>query len=318
VSAIPNAYAGDFAGLRAKGTYSLGAKIKGQLGPNDDDVPSFSAHLLVRNGALQHPDLAIPLTEITLDAKVKHPGGNLDKMRIDIPTYAARAGQSHVSGRLAMTKPLSRPGIALVVDGRLDMAEIAQAYPISDVEDLQGSATVRLDFTVKGDHVERLTGGIAASGIVVRPSDAPSLQISTIAVSFAPKKTEVRTFHSTYGRSDISATGSLSPFDVILDALLGDDETITGDLKLTSKFIDMDEFSDEDFPFKVDVGLFLDLKKLTYSLKKLKKLKKLTHKKQVLSNLKGSARYKDNQLTLTDVKTDARRYVQTSLSSLIE
>lgn len=305
VTAIPNAYAGDFAGLRARGTYSLGAKIKGQLGPDDDDVPSFSAHLFVRNGTLQHPDLALPLTDIALDAKLKHPGGSLDKMKIDVPSYAARAGQSHVSGRFAMATPLSRPGIALVVDGRLDMAEIAQAYPISDVEDLQGSATVRLDFTVKGDHVERLTGGIAASGIVVRPSDAPPLEISTIAVSFAPKETEVRTFHSTYGRSDISATGSLSPFDVILDALLGDDETITGDLKLTSKLIDMNEFSDEDFPFKVDVGLFLDLKKLIY-------------KKQVLSNLRGSARYKDNKLTLTDVVADAQRYVQTSLSSLVK
>lgn len=305
VSAIPYAYAGDFAGLRAKGRYSLGAKIKGQLGPNDDDVPSFSAHLLVRNGTLQHPDLALPLTEIALDAKVKHPGGNLDKMRIDIPTYAARAGQSHVSGRLAMATPLSRPGIALVVDGSLDMAEIAQAYPISDVEDLQGSATVRLDFTVKGDHVERLTGGIAASGIVVRPSEAPPLQISAVAVSFAPQKTEVRTFHATYGRSDFAATGSLSPFDVILDAFLGDDETITGDLKLTSNLVDMNEFSDEDFPFKVDVGLFLDLKKLMY-------------KKQVLSNLRGSARFKDNKLTLTDVMADAHRYVQTSLSSLIK
>ncbi|MBT8469575.1 MAG: hypothetical protein KJN97_12580, partial [Deltaproteobacteria bacterium] len=184
-------------------------------------------------------------------------------------------------------------------------AEIAQAYPIPDVEDLQGSATVRLDFTVKGDHVERLTGGIAASGIVVRPSDAPPLQISAVAVSFAPKKTEVRMFHATYGRSDFAATGSLSPFDVILDALLGDDETITGDLKLTSKFVDMNEFSDEDFPFKLDVGLFLDLKELKW-------------RTQVFKNVRGSARYKDNKLTLTDVMTDAKRHVRTSLSSLIE
>lgn len=305
VSAIPNAYAGDITGLRARGTYSLRAQVKGRLGPDDDDVPSFSASLFLRNGELQHPDLPIPLTDIAFEAKARHPGGNLDKMKIDIPSYAARAGQSQLSGRLAMTTPLSGPDMALVVDGRLDIAEIAQAYPISDIEELRGLATVKVDLSAKGDHVERLTGGVAASGIVVDPTDAPRLEISTLAAHFTPKETEVRTFNALYGRSDIAASGSLSPFSVILDALLGDDETILGDLRLTSKLMDLDEFSDEDFPFALDVGLYLDLEKLVY-------------KKQAFANVKGSARYKDNKLTLTDVVADAQRYVETSLSSLMQ
>jgi hypothetical protein len=148
-----------------------------------------------------------------------------------------------------------------------------------------------------------LTGGVAASGIVVQQKDAPPLRISTVAAHFTRKQTKVRTFNALYGRSDITATGWLSPFDVILSALLGDDETILGDLTLTSKSIDLDEFSGEDFPFALDVALFLDLKKLTY-------------KKKVFPNVKGSARFKDNKLTLTDVTADALRYVEASLSSL--
>ena len=303
VSVIPNAYAGDIAGLRARGTYALRAKVKGRLGPDDDDVPSFSASLFVRNGELQHPDLPLPLTDIAFKAEARHPGGNLDKMKIDIPSYAARAGQSHLSGRLAMSAPLSGPDMALLVDGHLNMAEIAQAYPMTDIEELRGSASVKVDLTVQGGHVERLTGGVAASGIVVQQKDVPPLQISTIAAHFTPKETEVRTFNALYGRSDVAAIGSLSPFDVILGALLGDNETILGDLRLTSKSVDLDEFSGEDFPFALDVGLFLDLKKLVY-------------RKQVFPNVKGSARFKDNKLTLTDITADARRHVETSLSSL--
>jgi hypothetical protein len=303
VSVIPNAYAGDIAGLQARGTYALRAKVKGRLGPEDDDLPSFSASLSVRNGALQHPDLPVPLTDIAFEAKATHPGGNLDKMNIDIPSYAARAGESHLAGRLAMSAPLSGPDMALLVEGHLNMDEIAQAYPMSDIEELRGSASVKLDFTVKGNHVERLTGGVAASGIVVQQKDAPSLQISTVAAHFTRKETEVRTFNALYGRSDIAAIGWLSPFDVILAALLSDDETILGDLTLTSKLIDLDEFSGEDFPFALDVGLFLDLEKLVY-------------RKQTFPNVKGSARFKDNKLTLTDVTADALRYVETSISSL--
>jgi len=300
VSAIPNAYAGDFAGLRARGTYSLGAKIKGWLGLDDDVVPSFSAYLFVRNGTLRHPDHPLPLTDIALDAKVTHPGGNLDKIKIEVPSYAARAGQSHVSGRLAMTTPISQPDIALIVDGRFDMAEIAQAYPISDVEDLRGVATVKLDLAAKGDHIKRLTGGIAASGIAVRPSDAPPVQISTASVVFTTEATEVRVFHATFGRSDFAVTGSLSPFNVVIAG----DETIVGNVQLKSKWINWDDFaSDEDFPLKVDVKLSLDIERLTYG-------------KLDLSKLRGVGRF-NGQLILTDVKTDlGRRYVETLLSDL--
>lgn len=300
VSAIPNAYAGELAGLRAKGRYSLGAKIKGRLGPGDDDVPSFSAYLFVRNGELQHPDLQLPVAEIALDAKVQHPGGNLDNMKIDVPSYAARAGRSHVSGRLEMTTPISQPDIALVVDGRLEMAEIALAYPISDVEDLQGSATVKLDLAAKGDHVRRLTGGIAASGIVVRTSEGPPAQISAASLVFTPEATVIRVFHATFGQSDIALRGSVSPFNLVIAG----NETIVGEVELKSKWINWDDFeSDEEFPLDVDVRLSLEIEKLTY-------------RNLVLSRLRGKGRF-NGELILTDVKAGSgRRYVETLLSEL--
>ncbi|MBW2687764.1 MAG: hypothetical protein JRE19_17895, partial [Deltaproteobacteria bacterium] len=100
-----------------------------QLGPDDDHIPSFAVRLLVHDGTLKYPDLPLQLTNVRLDAKATHPGGNLDKMRIDVAKYAARAGQSHASGRLAVTTPIAQPDVALVLDGRFDMAEIARRIP---------------------------------------------------------------------------------------------------------------------------------------------------------------------------------------------
>ncbi|MBW2212276.1 MAG: AsmA family protein [Deltaproteobacteria bacterium] len=216
VSAVPNAYAADFAGLRASGSFSLDAKVKGQLGPDDDDIPSFSVRLLVHDGTLKYPDLPLPLTNVALDAKATHPGGNLDKVRIDVAKYAARAGESHASGRLAVTTPISQPDVALALEGRFDMAEIADAYPIPDVEDLRGVITATLDLAAKGDDIKRLRGDIRATDIVYRAKDAPPVKVEEAHVVLSPRATKVEAFRANLGRSDVALSGSLSPFTAFL------------------------------------------------------------------------------------------------------
>ncbi|MGB8332350.1 MAG: hypothetical protein WCE62_19655, partial [Polyangiales bacterium] len=109
VSAIPNAYAADFAGLKASGAFSVSATIEGQLGPGDNDIPAFSASIDVRDGALKYPDMPLGISGLDLDAKLKHPGGQLDKLRIDVPKYGITVGKSHASGHLSIAHPLSQP-----------------------------------------------------------------------------------------------------------------------------------------------------------------------------------------------------------------
>jgi len=301
VSAIPNAYAADFAGLKASGRFSFDAKVKGQLGPDDGDVPAFSARLLVDNGTLQYPDLPLPITGVALDAKAMHPSGNLDKMRIDIAKYAARAGQSHASGYLTVTTPISQPDVTLSLDGHFDVAEIAKAYPIPDVEDLRGVITAKIDLAAKGANIKRLTGDMRVTDVVYRAKNAPPVQIRDAHVVLSPAATKVESFHATLGRSDMALAGSLSPFT----AFLSDDRTIAGDLRLKSRAIYVDDFlseaADEQaaqettpflLPAQLDAKLMVDVKRLTYG-------------DLVLSDLQGSARLRNRKLILSDVKAHA-------------
>ena len=301
VSAIPNAYAADFDNLQASGRFSVSANVKGQLGPDDDDIPSFSLRVSVLDGTLKYPDLPLPLTEVALDVNATHPGGNLDRLRIDASKYAARAGQSHVSGSLTVTTPISEPDVALVLDGRFDMAEIAKAYPIPDVEDLRGVITATVDLAAKGERIKRLNGDIRVSDIVYRAKDAPPVQVKDAHVVLSPKATKVAALHASLGRSDVALAGTLSPFT----AFLADDQTIVGNLKLKSRAIYVDDFlSDEDdpqaaqettpflLPDHIDAKIAVDVKKLTYG-------------QLVLSNFRGAARIRHRKLTLSDVKANA-------------
>lgn len=303
VSAIPDAYRGDIAGLRATGTYSIRAKVKGRLSLRDDRAPSFSASLFVHNGTLQHPELPLPLTDISVDASVKHPGGHLDKVAIHVPSFTARAGQSHVEGRFALRTPLSQPDIELTGEGHFDLAEVAEAYPLSDEAELRGTVAVNLDLAAKGERVERLKGWVVATAIAYRPKDAPHIEVSVALLKFTPKATKVQSLSGAYGRSDMALKGSLSPLNVFL----GDGRMIVGELQLESRTLYLDEIVDgPEIVIADNLDITIAAKATTLIRKKLK-----------LPNMRGIVLIKDGDWALTNVRSDTgRKHAEALLSSL--
>lgn len=300
VSAIPNAYAADFSGLKASGAFSIEATAKGQLGPDDGDIPSFTVLASIRDGALKYPDLPLGMTDIHLDAKAVHPGGNLDKMRIEVPKYAITAGKSHANGRLSITRPMSQPEIDLVLDGRFDLAEIAKAYPVPDVEALEGLVVAKVDLSAKGEQIGKLTGEIRVSDLLYRPEKAPAIRIPTAQVELSPESTKIKELRAEVAESDAAMNGLISPITVLL---LGD-QPITASIWLQSKRLRVEDFLSPDapedgsepsgfvLPDDVDAKLQFDVGELTYG-------------DLVLKDFKGTGRIRNRKLILDDVRANA-------------
>ena len=300
VSAIPNAYAGDFAGLQASGAFSIEATIKGQLGPDDGDIPSFKVAASIRDGALKYPDLPLGMTDIQLDAKAVHPGGNLDKMRIDVPKYAITAGKSHANGRLNVTRPISQPEIELVLDGRFDLAEIAKAYPVPEVEAIEGLVVAKVDLSAKGERIGKLTGEIRVTDLLYRPEKAPAIRIPTAQIELSPESTKIKELRAEVAESDVAMNGLVSPITVLL---LGDQPT-TASIWVQSKRLRVEDFLAPDapadssepsgfvLPDDVDARLQFDVGVLTYG-------------DLVLKDFQGSGRIRNRKLVLNDVRANA-------------
>lgn len=299
ISAIPNAYAADFEGLTASGTFSLAATIQGELGPDDDDVPSFSATANLQNGAFKYPDLPLGITDLVLDAKVTHPGGNLDKMRIDVPKYGFAAGKSQAKGGVTVTRPMSQPRIDLSLDGRFDLGEIAKAYPIPDVEGVEGLVRATVELEAKGERIEKLSGNVDVSDLRYRPANAPPVHIRTARIVLSPESTTIKELEAQVAESDVSVSGIVSP----LTTLLFDDQKVTASVWLKSNRLRVEDFASSDdsnadegeafmLPDNVDAKLRFDVGTLTYE-------------DVVLRNFKGTGRLRDRKLFLEGVRADA-------------
>lgn len=301
ISAVPNAYAADFKGMKASGAFSLAATAKGQLGPGDDDIPAFSATADVRDGTLKYPDLPLGITDLDLDARLDHPGGNLDKLKIAVPKYAIAAGQSHAKGSLSVTRPLSQPNIDLLLDGRFDLADLAKAYPIPDVEALAGLLEAHIDLSARGDRIDELTGHIAVANMVYQPAGASEVLISTARVVLSPESTKIEELRAKVGTSDVSIRGQASP----LTTFLMEDRKVTASASLQSSNLRVEDFLAEAkpeateappsafvLPDDLDARLDFDVRKLTYGDLELK-------------DFKGSGRIRDQKLILDGVRANA-------------
>jgi hypothetical protein len=304
VSAIPNAYAADFAGLKASGAFSLAIAIEGQLGPDDGDIPSFSVKGNVQNGALKYPDLPLGITDLELDAELDHPGGNLDKMKIAVPRYGIVAGKSHADGRLSITKPLTQPNVDLTLDGRFDLAEVADAYPMPDIDTLAGLIEANIDLSAKGERIAKLSGNIEATDVLYRPAGALPIRISTARVVLSSKDTKIQHLRAKIGESDVAINGLASP----LTTFLMDDQKITASVWLKSDNLRVEDFLSNGepaatgpaesqsaalmLPENVDAKLQFDVQKLSYG-------------DLVLRNFTGTGRVRNRKLTLQGVRAKA-------------
>lgn len=302
VSAIPNAYTADFDGLETGGTFSVRGTVEGTLGPDDTDIPSFGVTAWVRKGRLKYPDLPLALTDIELDAKVEHPGGHLDKLVADVAKYAMAAGKSRAAGSLRIGRPLSGPNVDLILDGRFDLADLAKAYPLPDLERSTGVVEADVDLSARGKKIGKLTGAVTVEDFTYRPEDAAAVEVSEARVSLSPTQTTVESLEARVGSSDVSLRGVASP----LMTFLSEDQRITASLWLKSKRLRVedvlgDDDAEEDatvasapfvLPDDLDAKLDLDVDKLTYG-------------DLVLERFKGSGRIRNRKLTLSGVRADA-------------
>ena len=300
ISAIPNAYSRDFAGLKASGAFSVAASIKGQLGPEDDDIPPFSATIDVGNGAFKYPDLPLGISDLHLDAKVKHPGGNLDRMRVDAPRYSVAAGKSHARGRLSVARPLSRPQVDLSLDGRFDVEEISKAYPIPDVQALQGLIVAAIELASKGEQIEKLVGTVTVTDLRYQAVGAAPVRIRKGRIDLSPESTRVQELEAQVGESDVSVNALVSP----IISLWTGDQILTASAWLKSKRLRVEDFvsTQEEappgqeaplvFPENLDANLAFDVEKLTYG-------------DLVLERFKGNGRLRSRKLTFEGVRAEA-------------
>ena len=296
LSLVPAIYAQDFESLRTTGTMAVSGTVKGAFG--EDAFPAFTLQATVADGTFRYPDLPLPARDIALNLSIRNPGGDVDSTVVDLERLHVVIGDDPVEASMRLRTPVSDPDVDLRVDGRLDLAKLAQTVKLEGVEELAGvvaanaAVRTRLSWIDEARYDRVAASGTAeARGITLRTANLPhALAVDEAVLRFTPQAAELSTFRGRIGSSDIALTGRL-------ENLLGfalRDEDLRGRAKFHSANFVLDEWRSEKeerevIPVPAGIDFTLDAT-----------ADRLTFGKLVMTDARGALVVKDRRITLDD------------------
>ena len=244
-SLIPGAYLKGYESVSASGTFDLQANVKGVYDDSLSLFPAYDLKLQIQDGKIKYPDLPLAISGVHTDMQIFNPVSDPDSMQVDVPTLRMTIGRNPINCRFHLRTPVSDPFVDAEARGKLDLGELAKAFPMPELKGLRGQINADLKLHAAMSQVERkqyenlnISGHLKAANIYYPQEGLPAVQIQQMSMAFSPQFVQIDQFKALAGRSDFEGSGRI---DNIL-AYFSPKTTMRGQLFLRSKRIDANEF----------------------------------------------------------------------------
>ena len=249
LSLVPSAYTKDFADVSANGNLAFNGFAKGIYSAEKNKIPAFKVFLDIANGDFKYPSLPLGVKDIFAKVNINSPSSDFDKMVVDIPNFKMNLGNNPFEARLNLKNPISDPDVDTKINGIINLADLAKAFPMEDVEKLNGVITADLTANTKLSYVDKqqyervkMNGMMQIENLNYVASGLPAVNIETTNITFNPQNAKIENFKARLGKSDMEAKGSLNN----ILAYLSPEKTMTGTFSIRSNYFDLNEWIAEE------------------------------------------------------------------------
>jgi len=307
LSLIPSAFTSDFDEVQADGKMAFNGYVKGIYNGEKERLPAFKIKLDVNEGSFKYPDLPLGMNNIFANVNIESPSSNLDEMKIDIPNFKLALDGKPFEGRFKLSTPISDPNIDTKLKGTIDLANINKAFPMEGVEELTGviEADILIDTRLstidKGNYEDAdVDGNAKVTNLTYLAEGLPKILIKESSIDFTPKQATINSFSGKLGKSDIEASGKI---DNIL-AYFSSEKTMTGDVKVRSKYFNLDEWMGEEEAATVPSGEVAEVEifdRFKFNIDA--KVGKIDYDVYELTNSSTTGSFSSNELKINDFET---------------
>lgn len=314
ISLIPAYYMADFDGLDVTGTFDLNGTLKGTYDGERELYPAMNITMKGKNGRIRYPDLPSEINNLMLYAAIKHPGGDLDKLTLNVFQFSMIMAGQAFNASFALATPLSDPSVSLNANGKLNLGDLMNVVPLDEEMDINGLADVDVKFSARLSDVENENyDNIIAYGKgeltdfrYADPSMPYPVEIPHAYMVLTPQMVEVDDFKLNVGSTDIKASGRI---DNLLHYALSDTE-LKGAFRVQSETINIDElmaFAQDDDPAVAsedDEVITVEDIRLPAHIDFLMqaRVKSIVFDGMDISDLSGSIHLKDQALSMKETK----------------
>lgn len=245
---IPKEYAKNIENVNTTGNFTVNGIIKGLV--SETTIPTLDINIHSDNAAFKYPDLPKGVDNISIDVSVKNTTGHIDDTFVDINQFDFKIDEDVFKSEAHLKNLTGNMLVNANVDGVLNLANLAKAYPIELENELSGILKGQINTSfdmealdtnayqrIKNNGSVSITNVVFSSDALVNP-----LQINKAGLTFKPGTVSLNSFEALLGKSDFSATGSITN---LLGFLLSD-KKLEGNFNLVSNTFAVSDFMVED------------------------------------------------------------------------
>lgn len=243
LSMVPAVYRSDFAGLETSGSLEINGTAKGRI--NEAVNPDVNLNLIVKQGFFSYPDLPESVEDIHVDLKVFYDGEIEDNSTVNLENFSLKVAGNPVEARFFVRTPITDMQMNGSLNASVDLSTLKDAIPVEDME-LTGMVKANLEMMGKMSDIEnenyeafKADGMLEIREVRLAGENLPMpVFLEKTTLLFSPQYVNLETFLARFGESDIQLQGRLENFI----PYIFEDETISGELILTSGLLDLNEF----------------------------------------------------------------------------
>lgn len=241
---IPEAYLENLNEVETAGDFSVKGKIYGTI--DEAHIPKMNIAIASSDAYFKFPDLPKAVEQINFEAVLKNESGLQKDMNLDLPQLSFKIDQDVFSAHGNMKNLMGNTAVNIAVKGRLNLANINQAYPIPGDLNLDGilDADMTAAFMMNDienenyDNVKSSGKASLADFSYTSEELAHPIEIRQAALSFNPGSVHLQQFNLKTGETDAQLSGSLQN----LMGFLFKNQPIKGNFKLTSNHFAVNDF----------------------------------------------------------------------------
>ncbi len=315
LAVIPAEYSKNIENVTTTGDFSVQGVIKGIV--DEEHIPTFKIALHSEDASFKYPDLPKSVTHIDIDADIVNTTGISEDTYVDVRKASFMIDEDRFSLVSKITELAGNTRVSAQLVGRINLANLSQAYPMEQDMDLKGilNADISTEFdmaAVENKQYEKTktSGQLEVRSFQYNSAEmAQPVNLNALSMSFNPQTVTLKELQGTTGKTDFSATGTLTN----LLGFVFNDEDVKGTFDLSSNTFSLNDFMVADSPAEKEKGSGDKKAEDTVVTEEQLKIpafldctirasaKEVLYDNLVLTNVGGTLRIRDQKAILSDM-----------------
>lgn len=248
LAVIPAAYSKNIENVKTTGNFMVSGRFNGIV--DDLHIPKFKIDINSDNASFKYPDLPKSVRNVFIDTEITNETGITEDTFVDIRKLSFMIDEDQFNMVANIKELMGNTKVKAHVDGRMNLANIAKAYPVPADLNLEGLLNADINAAFDMASIENkkyentnINGILNLKNFVYKSEELKSpVKINATTVTFNPKTVTLNELIGVTGKTDFNANGSIHN----LLGFMFNNENVEGTFNLKSNTFAVNDFMVEE------------------------------------------------------------------------